>query len=91
MRGATGRATPLLALWLVAGCGGLVAASPAGLETRAASDLACPVARLKTREIDNRTFGVGGCGHEAIYVHECDQLANCDWVLDRRRPLHAPR
>ena len=80
-----------MALLLVIGCSGLVAASPARLETRAARDLECPVARLKTREIDNSTFGVGGCGQEAIYVHECDQLANCNWTLDSRRQLEAPR
>jgi len=80
-----------LALLLAMGCGGLVAASPARLEARAARDLDCPVARLKTREIDNSTFGVGGCGREAIYVHECDQLANCNWVRGSRQQLEAAR
>jgi hypothetical protein len=79
------------AVLLVVGCShGLVAASPARLEMRARHDLDCPVARLKTREIDDRAFAVGGCGLEAIYVHQCDQLANCDWVLDSRRQLQAP-
>jgi hypothetical protein len=80
-----------LAVLLVVGCShGLVAASPARLEMRARHDLDCPVARLKTREIDDGTFAVGGCGREAIYVHRCDQLASCDWVLASRRQLHAP-
>jgi hypothetical protein len=78
------------ALLLAYGCNGLVASSTARLKTRAQHDLGCPVASLKTREIDPVTAGVSGCGLEAIYVEDCNQLGNCSWLLQRRAPLARP-
>jgi hypothetical protein len=58
------------------------------LRARAAFDMDCPKAELKTTAIDERTRGVAGCGQRLTYVEQCDRVGqwgakdNCTWVLN---------
>ena len=60
---------------LAAGCG----ASMKQLETRASYDLSC--GDLDYKQLDDRTFGVQGCGKRATYVESCEHSSyfNCTW------------
>ena len=48
-----------------AGCGG--AAPQTVVRARAASDLACPGARLDVQGIGGASFAASGCGQSAVY------------------------
>ena len=55
------------------------------LKDRATFDLQCSENQLRLTRIDDRTYGVAGCGKRATYVDTCDQLqtrADCTWVLN---------
>ena len=52
------------------------------LRTRAAFDLSCAVRDLEVVVIDQRTFGVTGCGQKATYKY----VENIGFVSDSFRP-----
>lgn len=55
-----------LALLVAGGCA--TSANTDQLRARAAFDLQCDQAQLQVVDIDDRTKGVTGCGHQATYV-----------------------
>lgn len=85
-----------LSVVALAGCtlliGGLLAcvnsaATPEQLRTRVAYDFDCPENQLALQQLDDRTYGVTGCGRRGTYVESCDGRkgdfgTKCTWVLN---------
>ena len=77
-----------LLVLLVAGllaCGGPSSAEQ--LRARSAFDLDCPQSKITFHKIDDRTWGVRGCGSRATYIRSCDGpktdlTTKCTWVLN---------
>lgn len=59
------------------------------LQSRASFDLQCPPNQIQTTRIDDRTYGVHGCGQQATYVESCENpngawgsRTGCTWVMN---------
>lgn len=57
------------------------AASRDQLTRRAAFDLDCTPNQLGYQKIDDRSYGVTGCGKRGTYVESCNS-GQCTWVLN---------
>jgi len=66
----------------------MAAASTEQLQSRVAFDMNCPESQLQLYELDERTYGVRGCGQPLPYVESCDgpkeqiTTTECTWVLN---------
>ena len=82
----------VLAVALLGCGGGAQGASLAQLHQRAAFDLGCN--NLRLHHLDARTKIVGGCGHDAVYVEDCQHIRGadlCTWRADAQaRPTMTP-
>jgi hypothetical protein len=78
-----------LAAFAIVGC--VSRASMETLHQRAAFELECPPAQIRTMQIDDRTVLVQGCDQRATYVETCERSGQynengeCHWVLDHKR------
>jgi hypothetical protein len=58
------------------------------LYKRAAFDLRCTKDEMSVSRLDDRTFGVSGCGWRATYIEECERpqsiAPQCTWVLNEK-------
>lgn len=77
----------VLAAWIACsallGCATTKEAHP--LTRRASFDFQCPREQLRYTELDERAWGVSGCGKRATYIMACQGQGwneECTWVLN---------
>lgn len=84
-------AAVLLILGVASGCATTKTVHP--LTRRASFDFQCPTDQLRYTEIDNRSYGVSGCGRRAMYIETCQGegwMRECTWVLNGAVESYAP-
>jgi len=74
--------TLIIVLFALLACGG--ADELENLKTRSAFDLKCPESAIQVRNLDDQTttYGVTGCGKQAVYIWACNDSDDCKWVLN---------
>jgi hypothetical protein len=70
------------AVLLAVGALGCEVPSESMLRVRAAYDLNCDTDAIHVTLIDYLTRAVRGCGQRAMYIHSCQAVGDCTWVMN---------